>query len=293
MKFWKYIIYLLFLGMISVWVSFFSLDDSLHIIACDVGQGDAVLVQKGKTQILFDGGPNNEVLGCLGKHIPFYDRQIEVVILTHPEYDHYRGLIEVFNAYNVDTFVASSLDSSSQEYQVLQDAVEASQARIVNPKSGMSISTSLICLDILWPSLEYLSSEAVDFEENVLGKSTTNTDKNTFSVVAKLRLGDFQGLFTGDITPEVAENIVRMGLVEEVNYIKVPHHGSKNGLTKSLLLNASPEVAVISVGEDNTYGHPHKEILNMLEEEKVLVKRTDLEGEVEVISDGKSWWFSR
>ena len=92
----------------------FSLDNNLHIIACDVGQGDANLVQKGKAQILFDGGPNSEVLGCIGEHIPFYDRHIELVVLTHPDYD--RGLIEVFRAYNLDTLVASSLDSSSQDY---------------------------------------------------------------------------------------------------------------------------------------------------------------------------------
>lgn len=291
MRFWKYIIWLLFLATFSVWFSFLSLsDENLHIVACDVGQGDAILIYQGKTQILFDGGPNNEVLSCLGENIPFWDKEIEVVVLTHPEYDHYKGLIEVFKNYKVHTLVASSLDSSSQEYQVLQEEVKASQAQIVNPKDSTLISTGLIYLDILWPSQEYQATSGINYEENVLGLSTTNKDPNSFSVVAILRLGEFKALFTGDIPPEVAENIAEKGLVEDVDYIKVPHHGSKNGLTKSLLLAASPEVAVISAGEKNSYGHPHQEIISLLEEENVLIKRTDLEGDIEIITDGKSWW---
>ena len=108
--------------------------------------------------------------------------------------------------------------------------------------------------------------------------------------MAKLRLRDFSALFTGDITPEVAENIVRMRLIEEVNYIKVPHHGSKNGLAKNLLFTASPDVAVIFVGGTNSYGHPHKEILDMLKDKNVFIKRTDIEGDVEIITDGGTWW---
>lgn len=192
--------------------------------------------------------------------------------------------------YEVDTCVASSLDSSSQEYKVLQSVVEASQAQIVNLKDDTVISSGLIYLDMLWPTQEYQYADGLDYEENVLGISATSNDPDSFSVVAVLRLENFRALFIGDIVPDVAEKMVFQGLVEDVDYIKAPHHGSKNGLTKSLLEASSPGVVVISVGERNAYGHPHKEVISMLEEKGVLVKRTDLEGNVEVITNGRNWW---
>ncbi|MEK7168882.1 MAG: MBL fold metallo-hydrolase, partial [Patescibacteria group bacterium] len=95
MVFHKNYFYFLILILFSVWLSAFSIDNKLHIIACDVGQGDAILLQKNTTQILIDGGPNQKVLDCLGKHMPFWDRTVEVVFLTHPDIDHYGGLIDV------------------------------------------------------------------------------------------------------------------------------------------------------------------------------------------------------
>src|SRR3989304_10490138 len=93
---WKYILGFLSLVVVSVWVAATSNDQKFHVVTCDVGQGDASLVYLGSTQILIDGGPNSKVLNCLSKYMPYWDRQIEGVILTHPEKDHYTGLIEVF-----------------------------------------------------------------------------------------------------------------------------------------------------------------------------------------------------
>jgi competence protein ComEC len=290
MKIWKYLVSMLSLVCLAVWLAVFSVDQNLHIVACDVGQGDAILFNKGNSQILVDGGPNNDVLSCLGDNIPFWDKEIELVILTHPEYDHFEGLIEVFKNYRVDNFISSSLESSSQDYQVLQNAVKASRARIINPKDSQKIRIGLIYLDILWPSKEYQLTNGVNYEENVLGISTSSKDANSFSVVAILSLGKFSALITGDIPPDIADIIAQDKTIEGVDYIKVPHHGSKNGLTKNLLLPTSPAIAVISVGKDNSYGHPHEEILSMLKDQSVEIKRTDLDGEVEIVTDGQTWW---
>lgn len=290
---WKNIFLGLSLVLITIWMAVFAYPEKkLHLIACDVGQGDAILVVYGTTQILIDGGATNKVIDCLGTHMPFWDRKIEVVLLTHPQLDHFGGLSEVFKRFQVERFVATSLDSSSQAYQALISMVGGSGIQVLNPTTGMVIRSGLLHLDIVWPSSDFQIAAGDVFEGNILGAFTSKKDPNDFSVVANLRLGEFDALLTGDIGPKIISEIIRTGRVREVEYIKIPHHGSKNGLTKELLDVASPEIAVISVGK-NSFGHPHREILDLLKDYGILVKRTDENGDVEVISDGKSWWIKK
>ena len=290
---WKNIFLGLILASISIWMAVFAYPEKkLHLIACDVGQGDAILAVYGTTQILIDGGATNKVIDCLGRHMPFWDRKIEVVLLTHPQLDHFGGLSEVFKRFQVERFVATSLDSSSQAYQALISMVGGSGIQVLNPTTGMVIRSGLLYLDIVWPSDGFQTAAGGVSRSNILGVFTSKKDANDFSVVANLRLGKFDALLTGDIGPKVVSEIIRTGKVRDVEYIKVPHHGSKNGLTKELLDAAVPEVAVISVGK-NSFGHPHREILDLLKEYDIKVKRTDENGDVEVISDGKSWWIKK
>jgi competence protein ComEC len=250
-------------------------DKKLHIIACDVGQGDALLVTMGSDQILIDGGPNNKVLDCLASHMPFWDRKIELVVLTHSEKDHYQGLIEVFRRYQVETMFRTPLDAGSNDWQVLESAVGGNGTKIVNPTTGMNASLGLMHLEILNP-----------LETNVLG------NPNDFSIVLNLTYKDFDALFTGDIGPEVIDEVLATGRVKEVELLKVPHHGSKNGLTADLLAAASPEVATIGVGK-NQWGHPHQEVLDILANYGLQVLRTDQLGDVEIITDGQTWRVNR
>lgn len=301
---WKYILVLLCL---SVWVILIALftfpSKNLRLIACDVGQGDSILAIYGKTQILVDGGPDAKVLGCLSRHLPFWDRKIEVVVNSHPQKDHFAGLIDVLKTYAVETFVATPLDSGSQDWQVLKSLVGSKGIKVVNPVSGQSIRIGLIYLDILWPSKESflatensmhtsgdISGRASQSGSGVLGAFATKEDPNKFSVVAVLRFKNFDALLTGDIGTEISD-VVAQELMNKskrpIEYIKVPHHGSKNGLTRSLLETAQSEVAVISVGKNNSYGHPHEEVLKMLQDEEIKILRTDQLGDIAVESDGK------
>jgi competence protein ComEC len=290
---WKNIFLGLSLVLIVIWMAVFAYPEKkLHLIACDVGQGDAILAVYGTTQILIDGGATNKVIDCLGRHMPFWDRKIEVVLLTHPQLDHFGGLSEVFKRFQVERFVATSLDSSSQAYQALISMVGGSGIQVLNPATGMVIRSGLLYLDIVWPSSDFQVAAGDISKGNILGAFTTKKDPNDFSVVANLRLGEFDALLTGDIGPQIISEIVQTGKVRDVEYIKIPHHGSKNGLTKELLEIVTPEVAVISVGK-NSFGHPHREILDLLKEYDIQVKRTDENGDVEVISDGKSWWINK
>jgi competence protein ComEC len=294
---WKYIIAVLILATVLL-LAASSQDANFHLVACDVGQGDAILAVYKKTQILVDGGPDNKVLDCLGRHTPFWDRNIEAVFLTHPEKDHYMGLIEVFKRYKVDNFFANGLDSGSEEYQVLKNVVRGSGATITNPTTGMVIGNSLMHLDVIYPSETFLAkSSQVVAKGQVLGAYTSSRSANEFSLVLSLSYGSFDALLTGDIGPEVSDEVISQltkdsifSVKQRFDYIKIPHHGSKNGLTRDLLKITNPKLAVISVGK-NQWGHPHKEILDMLSEYGVRVARTDQMQDVEVISDGKAWWL--
>jgi len=294
---WKFVIALLGLTLITAFSALFSLpDENLKLIACDVGQGDAFLAVYKNNQILIDGGPDRKVLDCLAKYIPFWDKNIEVVVLTHPQDDHYGGLIDVFRSYNVDTFVANGVDSSTQGYQLLKNIVGGSSARVVNPIEDTSIRLGLLHLDILNPSDKLIAENNSSTQSGVLGAYTTNRDLNDFSVVATLSLGEFDALLTGDIGPEIS-NLVAEKMDQKTNqsieYLKVPHHGSKNGLSLKLLETITPDLAVISVGNKNRYGHPHLEIIKMLEENGVQIFRTDEVGDVILESDGQNYWIKK
>lgn len=273
MVFRKYIIIVLSLITSGVWIAVFQAqDDNLQIIACDVGQGDAILIQHENDQILIDGGPNRDVLDCLGEHMPYWDREIELIILTHPEKDHYGGLIDVFERYQVQTFLTNDLvlpEFSSVGVEVLRSKVGSSGVRVVNPTTGTKVRLGLMYLDIVHPT------------ENFKDSNTNN-----YSIVTLLKYGDFKAIFTGDIENKVSNDLAEKWDKGTVDYIKIPHHGSKNGITEKLLQVTIPETAVISVGAKNPYGHPHKEVLDMVKKYSREILRTDLIGDVVVETDG-------
>ena len=288
---WKYFLAFLTLIAATIWLAVAVYPDPrLRLIACDVGQGDAILAVYGKTQILIDGGPGSKVLDCLADYLPFWDKEIELVILTHPQTDHFAGLNEVFRGYKVNAYLTTPIDASTQGYQVLKSTVGGSGAKVINPTTGMVIRFGLLHLDILWPSESFLTEKIENYSStSVLGAFSATGDPNDYSVVLNLRLGDFDALLTADIGPAVIDNILETGKVHNVEYIKIPHHGSKNGLTTELVYATTPEIAVISVGK-NPWGHPHREVLDMLESYGLRVLRTDEVGDVEVVTDGERWW---
>jgi len=263
-------------------------DKKLHVVACDVGQGDAFLILHGNTQVLVDSGPGEKVLDCLSRYVPFWDRTLEMVVLTHPQKDHYGGLDDVFEHYNVSAIVATSLESGSEEYQVLEKLVGDQGSKIIRPVNGRQLRVGLISLDILWPSQEFIAAANLSSDNSVLGLSTTSDDPNEFSVVFELDYGDFEALFTGDIGPEIQYLILSQQKLKDIELIKVPHHGSKNGLTEDLLQATMPEVAFIGVGK-NSWGHPHQEVLDILDKYGVDVYRTDRHSYFELVTDGKTW----
>lgn len=282
MRFWNYIFIFLLLILSLLVIGLFQLpDDNLHVIACDVGQGDGLLIIYKNIQILTDGGPDNKVIGCLGRHIPFWDREIELVISTHPQKDHYSGLIEVFKRYKVDNILYNKVDVSTPDYQVLEKEVGSRGISVIRPHVGQVLKVGMIYLDILNPPDGF-----------------TDSNSNNIGIVDLLKYANFKAIFMADVENTVSDGLSTLSEIQGVNYIKVNHHGSKNGLTQNLLEKlvdgfhpeASGVVGVISVGKNNIYGHPHKEILDMLGKYNVKILRTDEMGDVDVVTDGERWW---
>lgn len=269
-------IFWLILAIILIWVAIFQLPDSqLHLVFCDVGQGDAILIYQASTQILVDGGPDQSVLNCLSNHLPFWDREIEIVIATHPEADHITGLIDVIQRYNVKQFVINSLGKETAIFQEFQRAVLNEESEIYFPKTGDKIKLLSLELTFLWPQTQ----------EKVLGATTAEKEINDTSIVFQLSYGNFCTLFTGDISSKIESRLDR---VQPCQVLKVAHHGSKYSTSEEFLKQIQPELAVISVGK-NSWGHPTKEVLERLRYLDTKILRTDKDGEIEVVSDGEKW----
>ena len=259
------IISFLSLVTISIWIAVFSIDSDLHIVACDVGQGDAILIQKSRTQILIDSGSGNKVLDCLGRHMPFWDRQIELAISTHIDKDHSGGFPDVFNRYKIVNFLTNDLNNpmySTQNSQVLEKVVGGSGTKVIYPDVGMVIRVGMIYLDILHPSEDFVSNKT-----------------NDYSIVTLLRYNKFKAIFTGDLELNISEDLFERDKIEPVDYIKISHHGSKNGTSEKLVQILKPNVAIISVGK-NSYGHPNEEVLNLLKKYNIKILRTDEIGDI-------------
>jgi beta-lactamase superfamily II metal-dependent hydrolase len=256
------------------------------IVFCDVGQGDATYIRiKNKIDVLIDAGPDRKILSCLGHHMPFWDKKIEIAIISHPQKDHFGGFLFLLDRYKIEKIFLPPLDNPSLSFQILKGKIikKSIPMNLITDEKNLKLAGDNLVF--IWPTAEFLAKNLIfakkNYTDNILGKSTL--DDNNFSIVCLFQEEDFKALFTGDASPFVLNSIVskeKSQLIEKIDLLKIPHHGSKNGLTKKFLMLAKPQVAVISVGKNNGYGHPNEEILAMLEAQKVKIKRTDKEGEI-------------
>ncbi len=295
-------------GLILLFTFLGSLPDGkLHIVFCNVGQGDGAYIRfpDGRDMVV-DGGPDDKMLGCLGKHMPFWDRAIDIVLMTHPQKDHMQGLISVFERYSVDTFVRSDVDNTTEGYKKLEDIVRQKNVSVRFETEGQTITVGPARVEFLWPSQEQIAKgkeatlatrETQATQEGkanqgahdlkVLGAVTG--DLNNYSLVFHLRYGTFDTVFTGDADQHVEYQYIGKKLSDDrVEVLKVPHHGSKTGMTDEFIQWVKPALAVISVGK-NSYGHPSEKALGQLAAVGTRVLRTDQEGDIEIVSDGKGW----
>ena len=275
-------------------------DGKFHVVFCDVGQGDAIFIRTPKgSDVLIDGGPDDSVLSCLSSNMPFWDRDLELVILTHPHADHLNGLISVLGHYKVDLFATEMIKNNTGGFSRLMEKIKDENIKIRYVYAGdRFVFKDGVVLKIAGPSKEFIKKTSPG---GVIGER-----KEFASVVSFIKYKGFEVLLTGDSqATELKDSLRLVSLAQgKISILQVPHHGSKTGLTSEILDSIKPELAVISVGKNN-YGHPAASILKILGEGDINppakaslkamragILRTDRDGEIEIVSDGESWGVS-
>ena len=249
--------------------------NNLKIYFLNVGQGDSEYIKTPSGQdILIDGGPDTSVLNELGKVMDFGDREINLVILSHPHADHLTGLLEVINRFKVDEVWETGVDYPSATYDNWRSEISAKQIPDKIVKAGESKNFGEAKISILYP-LSPLENKKID-------------NLNNASIVSRLDYKKFSVLYMGDLEKDAQTKVLNQNLFATI--LKVAHHGSSNGLSEDILKVIRPVIAVIEVGKDNTYGHPAPSVINLLKQYAVRIYRTDQNGTVEITSDGKGYW---
>lgn len=249
----KLILLLSLLGLLILfWVTLPK--EKVEVIFCDVGQGDATLITSKNWQMLIDTGPKNKkVLTCLENNLPFWDKKIEVVMITHGDSDHSGGLEDIKKYYKIEQEIYSK---NVKQYDVIKN--------------------NLITFEVLNPVLQ----SRIDNDNN----------QNSIAGILKYWNSDLKRevkiFMAADIDVETEQRLIWKKILrpveDQVDILKVSHHGSKNGTSEEILNILKPKIAIISVGAKNNFGHPTKEILDRLKSKNIEIKRTDQMGEIKI-----------
>jgi len=264
-------------GGLLWWAALTPSSDHLTVTVMDVGQGDAILIEDpAGHRILVDGGPSGRAISeALGRETPFWDKGLDLVVLTHPEEDHLNGLVTVLERYDVKRILASPVESDSAAYDAWRQAVEREGASYYEAAPGEWFDLGDGArLEVLGPP-----TEPVEGGDDRL---------NNNSVVLRLTWGGVSFLLPGDLEKAGEEALLDEGEDLRSTVLKVAHHGSAYATGDPLLAAVHPAVAVISVGENNWYGQPSPQVLERLEDS--LVYRTDLNGRIKLSTDGERLW---
>ena len=243
----------------------------LCVVFLDVGQGDATLiVSPDGTQVLVDGGPGPAVLRELGKAMGFFDRDIDMIVATHPDKDHIGGLIDVLRRYDVHTILVSGNESETAVSDLFNSLAEDEGASQYVARTSQQFDLGGPILSVLFPD-----------------RDAGGLESNTASIVLKLNYGETDFIFTGDAPQAIEEYLVSVfGESLESKVLKVGHHGSKTSTAETFVSAVHPTYAIISAGKDNPYGHPHQETLATLQKFGIETKSTAGGGGVMVVSNG-------
>lgn len=261
-------------------------DDKLHLVFCNVGQGDGIFIRSPNgTDIVLDSGPDDSILNCLSSHMPFWDRSIELALLTHPHEDHMRGFISILKNYEVKNFATENIANTTATYGQLFAQIKTSNLKV--PAKGearqgwqnlyagdrFKLSDGLT-IKVVGPTKEFLEKTSPE------GKIGETHEFGSLELL--FSLGSFSALTTGD--SQIEELNEALPYLPKVGVFQIPHHGSKFGTDDKLLSSINPKFAAISVGK-NKYGHPTPEVLKILEDLNIKFLRTDQHGDIEIVVD--------
>lgn len=261
-KVWGIILCLFFLNILCFSLVLYLHNSYLEVSFFNVNQGDAIFIETpNKNQILIDGGPGRErIIEKMNQEMPFWDKTIDLIVLTHTDKDHINGLIQVLKEYEVKNILWTQIGENEE----WEDLIKKENANILNLRKNAKILFSNVSFEVLYP----------DIGDNF-------PESNDSSLVLKMDYGQSSFLFTGDITSK-KEDIIGT----DIDVLKVAHHGSLYSTSEEFLEATSPEIAVIQVGA-NSYGHPSEEVLTRLSNFGIKTLRTDINGDIKIVSDGK------
>ena len=273
-------IFLLLLANIYIWQFVFSLDNTLKITFFDIGQGDSIFIETAQGhQILIDAGPGNRLINKIDKVMPVWDRTVDLIVATHPDYDHLSGFVGFLDRYQADNVIWNGQETTSKTFidwraAVAKQVSEQNSREFIGEK-GLVIKAGRAKFLVLWPR----ESQA----------NQPSGESNDGSIVLLLNYGANKFLFTGDITAKSEKQLLSQEPPAiKADVLKIAHHGSKYSSSAEFLAAVAPQIAVISCGENNNYGHPNSEVLNNLQEFAINIRRTDQEGDIKIVSDGKN-----
>ncbi|MDO8594063.1 MAG: hypothetical protein Q7R93_00925 [bacterium] len=286
-----YILGFLFIAALLVWYAVAAEDrgGKLTVAFLNIGQGDGIFIESPTgTQMMIDGGPGAIVLRELGNVMPFYDRSIDMLVVSNPDKDHMAGFLDVLDSFKVASVIEPGTVGASAEYRALEERIEknpsSSETRVL-PLGKGELPRRIIAR----------RGQRIDlgggayFEVLFPDRDVSGLDTNNGSIIGKLVYGTTSFLFPGD-APEAIEEYLAYVDKENLNVdvLKVGHHGSKTSTSEALLGFASPAMAVISAAKDNSYGHPNQEVLDRLKQFEVEVFGTYEKGRVVMESDGET-----
>lgn len=273
-----YVLLLLVVATMFIWYAVIREDreGKLTVAFLNIGQGDAIFIESPTgNQVLVDGGPDRTVLSALRPLIPFYDRTIDLLIVSNPDKDHIAGFVDALRAYRVGAVVEPGTIGESAEYRALEEAISEEGAWRVVARRGQILDLGGgAVLEVLFPD-----------------RDARELETNTGSIVAKLSYGDTSVLLMGDAPESIERYLVEIdGKRLNTDLLKVGHHGSKTSTGDELLGFATPVAAIISAGRENRYGHPHPEVIERLARFGVPTLGTYDHGTIVFHSDGVRVW---
>jgi len=262
----KNIIYggLIFIILIAIYFYKTPRSDTLYLDFLAIGQGDSILITiPGPYRILVDGGPDQNVLSELGEVMPFMDRTIDLVILTHPHADHVDGLVQVLRRYRVRAVLMTGMTYNDSSYEAFLNEIQDQNIPFFIASASQDFEFGHATFDLLFP---YTS---------LAGTSMENI--NNSSIVFRLEACGHSALFQGDAELEVEKSLLSHGIDISAELIKAGHHGSRTASSLDFLEAVDPDLMVIQFGEENSFGHPHSETLETLEALDIAMQSTEKE----------------
>lgn len=273
---------LLILGIVLISISIpvfllaYNPSDDLEVDFLDIGQGDAMLIKAPEGQnILIDGGPDSKIIDCLSDELPWWDRTIDLMILTHPHDDHVSGLIEVLKRYEVKKIAYTGVPHNSPSFLEWLKTIKEKNISLIIIDREQKITLGPDCfLEFLYPN------------QAIFGKKAVNL--NNTSIINKLTYKHNKFLFTGDAEIELENILLNNNFDLKADVLKIGHHGSDTSSSEKFLKAVDPKFGIIEVGKNNKFNHPSLRVLKRLERMNIKTYRTDMDGTIRILSDGRN-----